>query len=179
MYDNTAKNIEEAVEAPTKRVRKPKLDAEGQPIVKLAKEPKLWPQYNEDGSPLLDEAGEPVLGTTRMAKPKVAKLYPQYAEDGSPLLDEAGEPVLGTTRMAKPKVQRLDEDGNPIARARVVPSDVEAVLVVNAAKIAGYKGARADNAKMLEDGMTLGAFLEAGGDKGFLRFYMRDGAVSI
>ena len=146
MYDNTAKNIEEAVEAPTKRVRKPKLDAEGQPIVKLAKEPKLWPQYNEDGSPLLDEAGEP---------------------------------VLGTTRMAKPKVQRLDEDGNPIARARVVPSDVEAVLVVNAAKIAGYKGARADNAKMLEDGMTLGAFLEAGGDKGFLRFYMRDGAVSI
>ena len=67
----------------------------------------------------------------------------------------------------------------PIARARVVPADVDTVLKVDLEKVAKYKGARAEQAVMLEDGMTLGAFLEAGGDKGFLRFYMRDGAVSI
>ena len=158
-YENTAEVQEQednvvAME-PKKRERKPKLDAEGQPIVKAVrtpkepKPPKLWPQWNEDGSPLLDSEGQQVMLETRMKKPKA------------------------------PKAPRLDADGNPIARSRVVPSDLEAVLQVNAEKIAKYKGARADNAKMLEDGMTLGAFIEAGGDKGFLRFYMRDGAVSI
>lgn len=158
-YDNTAEQIqdevaEEAV-APKKRERKPKLDAEGNPVVRAVRAPK---------------------------EPKAPKLYPQWNEDGSPLLDSEGEQVMLETRMKKPKAPkapRLDADGNPITRSRVVPSDLEAVLVVDAEKIAKYKGARADNAKMLEDGMTLGAFIEAGGDKGFLRFYMRDGAVSI
>jgi len=81
-YDNTAENldtVEEAAEAPTKRVRKPKLDAEGNPVVKAVrspkepKAPKLYPQYNEDGTPMLDEAGEPVMGTERMKKPKAVK----------------------------------------------------------------------------------------------------------
>ena len=163
-YENTAEVQEQEQEdnvvamEPKKRERKPKLDAEGQPIVKAVrtpkepKPPKLWPQWNEDGSPLLDSEGQQVMLETRMKKPKA------------------------------PKAQRLDADGNPIKVSRVVPSDEATVLRVDAEKvekIAKYKVARADNAKMLEDGMTLGAFIEAGGDKGFLRFYMRDGAVSI
>ena len=153
-YDNTAEQQEADVVAvePKKRERKPKLDAEGQPIakkVRAPKEPKLYPQWNEDGTPLLDSEGQPVMLETRMKKPKA------------------------------PKAPRLDADGNPITRSRVVPSDEATVLHVDADKVAKYKGARADNAKALEDGMTLGDFLAAGGDKGFLRFYMRDGAVSI
>lgn len=159
-YDNTAEQIQEeednvvAIE-PKKRERKPKLDAEGNVVVKAPrapkepKAPKLWPQYNEDGSPLLDSEGQPVMLETRMKKPKVAK------------------------------APRLDAEGNPIKVSRVVPSDEATVLRVDADKVAKYKGARADHAKPLEDGMTLGDFLAAGGDKGFLRFYMRDGAVSI
>ena len=158
-YENTAEQIEEVAEeaaAPKKRERKPKLDAEGQPVVRAVRTPK---------------------------EPKPPKLYPQWNEDGTPLLDFEGQQVMLETRMKKPKAPkapRLDADGNPIVgHSRVVPTDESTVLIVNAEKIAKYKGARADNAKMLEDGMTLGAFIEAGGDKGFLRFYMRDGAVSI
>ena len=157
-YDNTAEQLEETnvteITKP-KRERKPKLDAEGNAIPraerkpKEPKAPKLWPQWNEDGSPLLDSDGAQVMLETRMKKPRA------------------------------PKPVRLDEDGNPIARARVVPADVDTVLKVDLEKVAKYKGARAEQAVMLEDGMTLGAFLEAGGDKGFLRFYMQDGAVSI
>lgn len=81
-YDNTAETldtVEEAAEAPTKRVRKPKLDAEGNPVVKAVRTPKepkpakLYPQWNEDGTPLLDDAGEQVMLETKMKKPKAAK----------------------------------------------------------------------------------------------------------
>jgi len=95
-YDNTAEQIqdevaEEAV-APKKRERKPKLDAEGNPVVRAVRAPK---------------------------EPKAPKLYPQWNEDGSPLLDSEGEQVMLETRMKKPKAPkapRLDADGNPITR---------------------------------------------------------------
>lgn len=40
---------------------------------KEPKPPKLWPQWNEDGTPLLDEEGKQVHAETRMKKPKVKK----------------------------------------------------------------------------------------------------------
>lgn len=95
-YDNTAEVQEQednvvAME-PKKRERKPKLDAEGQPVEKKVRAPK---------------------------EPKAPKLYPQWNEDGSPLLDSEGQQVMLETRMKKPKAPkapRLDAEGNPITR---------------------------------------------------------------
>ncbi len=144
MYEsNAAENIEEAVEAPVKRVRKPKLDAEGQPIVKAVrtpkepKPPKLWPQWNEDGTPLLDSEGQQVMLETRMKKPKA------------------------------PKAQRLDADGNPIARTVTVLSEDQVISFTEKGKTTKYREGtnRAKHFESIFEGMTVGQYYEANGGK--------------
>jgi hypothetical protein len=112
-YENAAEQVSEevlAVEAeavaPVKRERKPKLDADGNPVVKAVRAPK-----------------EP-------KEPKAPKLYPQWNEDGSPLLDSEGNQVMLETRMKKPKAPRaprVDADGNPIERRVVAYRDDQVI----------------------------------------------------
>lgn len=137
--------------APTKKERKPKAPAEG--------------------------SGEPGQGQKEPKAPKVKtpKLYPQWNDDGTPMLDAEGNRVMSETKMAKPKVKR-EGTGN---RARVLPSNVASTITWNEEKAKGYKGARAEFCAMRTDGQTIESYLTAGGDKGFLRFYVRDGAATV
>lgn len=74
--------VQEAVggEVPqVKKVRVAKHDPEGGQLLekpkkeKKPKEPKLYAQLNEDGSPQLNEDGTPVMGETKPKKVKVPK----------------------------------------------------------------------------------------------------------
>jgi len=170
--------------------------------------PTTFHHTDANGEVIKNLEGEPVEFTkpqrTRVRTPKEPKLYPQFSEvDGSPLLNEDGTPLMGTTKPVKlakaPKpveyelnedgTQKLGEDGNPIVVKKVrapavrrVPNNEGAIITISEeqlAKIAAYKGARGDQAKPLQHGQTVGDFYAAGGDKGFLRFYVRDGAVTI
>lgn len=150
--------------APQRKERKPR--------TQTPKEPKLYPQWNEDGTPLLDEAGVQVQGTTKMKKPKAPKppkeVEYQKDENGEFILDEEGN-----------KIPVKKERAAPVRR---VPSTERAIINISdegMKRIANYKGARAQYAAPLRDGQFLGDYLEAGGDRGFLRFYVRDGAVTI
>lgn len=139
---------------------------------KTEKAPKLYPQWNEDGTPLLDDEGLQVQGETKMKKPKAPKpakvIQYQLDEQGNQLLDEAGNPIpVKPVRAAA--VRRL-----PTHEASTIHISEE-----QAAKIASYKGARSQYAVLLADGQTIAEYLEAGGDKGFLSFYLRDGACSV
>lgn len=74
MEASVEKVLEEAAQATQavsqKKERKPKVA--GEPRVKTVKE-KLYVQWNEDGSPMLDAEGNRVKGPVKMAKPKSAK----------------------------------------------------------------------------------------------------------
>lgn len=74
MEASVEKVLEEAAQATQavsqKKERKPKVA--GEPRVKTVKE-KLYVQWNEDGSPMLDAEGNRVKGPVKMAKPKVAR----------------------------------------------------------------------------------------------------------
>jgi len=139
---------------------------------KTPKEPKLYPQWNEDGSPLLNEEGTQVQGPVKMAKPRKAKpakvIEYQLDEQGNQLLDEAGNPIP-VKPVRAPAVRRL-----PTHEASTINISEE-----QKAKIAAYKGARSQYAVIMADGQTIAEYLEAGGDKGFLSFYLRDGACSV
>jgi hypothetical protein len=136
---------------------------------------KTYPQFNEDGTPLLGEDGQQVWGETKMSKPKkpkkekVAKVIEyELNEDGTQKLGEDGQPIpVKKTRAAA--VKRV-----PSNEASVINVDEEQVK-----KLAKYTGARAQYAAMLKGGQTIAEYLLAGGDKGFLRFYVRDGACTI
>lgn len=73
-------------------------------------EAKHFPQFNEDGTPLLDEEGNHVWGaekspyvggkkkkgrTPKAPKVKTPKLYEQFNDDGTSALDEEGNAVMG------------------------------------------------------------------------------------
>jgi len=136
------------------------------------KAPKLYPQWNEDGSPLLNEEGVQVQGEVKMAKPKKVKapkvVVYQLDDEGNQILDEEGNPIpVKPVRAAA--VRRL-----PTHEASTIHIDE-----TQAAKIASYKGARSQYAVLMADGQTIAEYLEAGGDKGFLSFYLRDGACSV
>jgi len=146
-YDNTAEVQEQednvvAIE-PKKRERKPKTDAEGNVVEKKVrapkepKAPKLYPQYNEDGSPLLDSEGQPVMLETRMKKPKVAK------------------------------APRLDADGNPIARTVTVLGEDQVITFTEKGKTTKYREGsnRAKHFESIFDGMTVAQYYEANGGK--------------
>ena len=133
---------QEAVQdvSPKKRERKPKLDAEGNPIVKAAKEPKApkqYPVWNEDGTQAIGENGEPLFSTERTKKPKA------------------------------PKQPRLDADGNPIVRRSNVFLDEQ--VIRRTEKAAEFK-ARPDSKRgqmfaAAEDGKTVGQFYAEMGGK--------------
>jgi len=164
----------EANAAPkAKKPRTPKLDAEGNAVVKPPRAPKLYAQVNADGTPILDEAGNPVMGEGKPTKaPKEAKLYPQAAEDGTPALFDTGEPVMGPylTRYKEPKAAkapRLDADGNPIVRqSNVFPLDAKLFKVEG--KGTGYRegSKRKQNFDLIPaEGITVGDYYAAGGGK--------------
>ena len=139
---------------------------------KTERAPKLYPQWNEDGTPVLDDAGLQVQGPVKMKKPKAPKAVKevvyQLDEEGNQLLDEAGNPIpVKPVRAAA--VRRL-----PSHEASTIHISEE-----QATKIAAYKGARSQYAVIMADGQTIAEYLEAGGDKGFLSFYIRDGACSV
>jgi hypothetical protein len=159
---NAAEQIEEVAEeavAPKKRERKPKLDAEGQPIVKAVKTPK---------------------------PPKAPKLYPQWNEDGSPLMDSEGQQVMLETRMKKPKAPkapRLDADGNPIARRTNVY--LETQIIRRTEKAEEFK-ARPESKRgqmfcAASDGKTVGEFYAEMGGKAaahtFLVWFVNEAQV--
>lgn len=83
ILEEAAQATAAAAEAKPKKERKPKaVDGGSEPgepkakkerTPKEPKAPKLYPQWNEDGTPLLDEAGNQVQGETRMKKPKVKR----------------------------------------------------------------------------------------------------------
>lgn len=165
--------IQEA-EAKTKtKERKPR---EKKPTNAKTKPPKPAPEplyiakKDEDGNIVLDEHGQPVMEVyvkpTIQRKPREPKLVPQLNEDGTPVLGEDGQPVMVAAQRA----------------GRVVPSSERAVIRVTeeqAAKLAKYGGDRGHYASMLKDGQQIGDYLQAGGDRGFLRFYVRDGACTV
>lgn len=120
----------------------PSVDAQLADAATLAKPlPKVYPQFNEDGTPKLHADGSRVYGPEKAkkvkpAKEKKVKLYAQLNEDGTPQLDDEGKPVMGETKPVKPKKEKvvkepeyargedgeflLDEEGNkiPVRAAR-------------------------------------------------------------
>lgn len=160
---------QEAAEAETPEVAPVK---QRKSRAKTEKAPKLYPQWNEDGTPVLDGEGLQVQGETKMKRPKAPKapkaVVYQLDEDGNQVLDEQGQPIVVKPVRAAP-VRRL-----PTHEASVIRISDE-----QAAKIVAYKGARSQYAVIMRDGQTIAEYLEAGGDKGFLSFYLRDGACSV
>lgn len=56
--------------------------------------------------------------------------------------------------------------------------DSEAIITVTD-KVLKYKGQRREHAEKLRTGMSVAEFKEGGGDMGFLRFYIKDAAVTV
>lgn len=158
-----AEVAEATAEQPAKKVRRAKHDADGQVLEmpkkeKKPKEPKSYPQWNEDGTPMLDENGERVMGPEKMKKPKVAK---------------------------QPK---LDENGNPIPRReRTVMLDSQVLIVTDAGREASAKfregTKRRANFDAITPGITVGEYFEkTGGRKEtatFLIWYIGQGYVEL
>ena len=143
---------QEAVQdaTPKKRERKPKLDAEGNPVVKAPKEPKQYPVWNEDGTQATDEEGNLLFSTERTKKPKA------------------------------PKAPKLDADGNPIVRRSNVFLDEQVIRRTEkfASAKAREDSKRGQMLAALEDGITVGAFYEKMGGKAaahtFLVFFVNE-----
>jgi len=157
---------------PQKKERKPRTTA--------PKEPKLYPQWNEDGSPLLDEEGLQVQGETKMKRPKPAKVV-EYVkdEDGNNVLDEAGQPIP----VKKVRAPRLDAEGNPIPRVTNVFLGSQTLRLTDAGLKTTYQ-AESKRGKIfasIKDGMTVDQFYEANGGKAvahtFLVWYVTKAGV--
>jgi len=151
----------QAVAAAGKKERKPKEDAStgasAAPKERKQKEPKapkLYPQWNEDGTPLLDAEGNHVHGETKMKKPKAPK---------QPKLDENGNPIerSAPTRLSENLKLRFTELG------------------AGTTFRAGTK--RGDNYAAIKEGMTVGEYFEKNGGRGvvatFLLWYIKEGLV--
>jgi len=66
------------------------------------------------------------------------------------------------------------------AKARVVSSNHEMkISIVKPEKIEKYSGQRGTEAKKLVAGKTVAEYLAAGGSIGFLRFFIKDGVVTL
>lgn len=148
---------QEAVQDATpakKRERKPKLDAEGNPVAKPAKEPKKYPVWNEDGTQATDpETGELLFSTERTKKPKA------------------------------PKAPRLDADGNPIVRRSNVFLDDQVIRRTEKAAsfTPRAESKRGQMFAAAEDGITVGQFYEKMGGKAaahtFLVWFVNEAEV--
>ena len=96
--------------------------------------------------------------------------------------DKLGGGKAAAEKPAKEPKAKKERDPNAPVRSRILPSSEESTIHISeeqAEKIAKYKGQRADFAKPLAEGKTIAQYLLDGGDKGFLSFYVRDGACSI
>jgi hypothetical protein len=167
--DNTS------VEKPSKKSRS-KADA---PV-------KSYPQFNEDGTPVLDADGKEVWGpeksahkkakAPRVRKPKVIEY--QLDEAGNQVLDEEGNPIP----VKKVRAPRLDADGNPIPRQSNVYLDSQ-VIRLSITNIPNYRAGtkRGDIFASIKDGMTVGEFYEKNGGKSvshtFLVWYVNEAKV--
>lgn len=146
---------QEAVQdaTPKKRERKPKLDAEGNPVVKAPKEPKQYPVWNEDGTQATDEEGNLLFSTERTKKPKA------------------------------PKAPKLDADGNPIVRRSNVYLETQVIRRTEKAESfkAREDSKRGQMFAAAEDGITVGAFYEKMGGKAaahtFLVWFVNEAEV--
>lgn len=82
-----------------------------------------------------------------------------------------------------PKVKKeVDPNAPPKVRAtpvKRIPGNYASVIHVNLEKVAKYKGARKEFADRLVEGQTITEYHAAGGDNGFLRFFVNDGAVTF
>lgn len=157
--------------------RKPKIPKEPKAERPRKEKPQPEPLYivkkDEQGQPVFDENGAPVMELyvkpTVQRKPREPKLVPQLDAEGNPVLGEDGQPVM----VPAPKAARA---------GAVIPQSERAVIHVTeeqAAKLKAYKGDRGAYAAAIVDGMQIGDYLLAGGDRGFLRFYVRDGACTV
>ena len=121
--------------------------------------------------------GSPLVQQTETFEELNMKLLKRKAkmteETGAEVIENTGTPadVQGEAPVveAKPRAPKTT----------ILPKSPDAVLRVNSERVAKYKGQRAERATILADGMTFGAYMEAGGDKGFLSFFIKDGAVSV
>lgn len=161
--------LEEAAQATAaagKKERKPKAEVAGTTVgsaepkkerkPREPKAPKLYPQWNEDGSPMLGEDGQQVMAETRMKKPKA------------------------------PKAPRLDADGNPISRAPAVRIPEEGTIHFTekgAGTVFKAGTKRGGNYTAITEGMTVKDYFEANGGRGvvatFLIWYRNEGLVEI
>jgi hypothetical protein len=123
------------------------------------KAPKLYPQFAEDGTPLLNEDGTPVMGETKPPKKEKA-----------------------------PKAPRVDADGNPLPRKeRTVMLDSQELIVTPAGLEASAKfregSKRHTNFVAITPGMTVGEYFEATGGRKetatFLIWYISQGYVEL
>lgn len=167
-----AQAVETPAQVPTKKERKPRTTT--------PKEPKLYPQWNEDGSPLLNEEGTQVQGEVKMKRPKVVKPV-EYVKDeeGNLVLDENGQPIPAK----KVRAPRLDAEGNPIPRTTNVFLGSQTLKITDAGREAKYQpeSQRGKIFASITDGMTVDQFYEANGGKAvshtFLVWYVTKAGV--
>jgi hypothetical protein len=147
---------------------------------------KSYPQFNEDGTPVLDESGQEVWGpeksahkkakAPRVRAPKVIEY--QLDEAGNQVLDEEGNPIP----VKKVRAPRLDADGNPIPRQSNVYLDSQVIRLTEI--IPNYRAGtkRGDIFASIKDGMTVGEFYEKNGGKSvshtFLVWYVNEAKVA-
>lgn len=158
--------------APQKKERKPRATA--------PKEPKLYPQWNEDGTPLLNEEGLQVQGETKMKKPKLVKpVEYQLDEEGNQVLDEEGNPIP----VKKARVPRVDAEGNPIPRVVNTFLGSQTLQITEAGTQTNYRedSKRGQIFASITPGMTVDEFYAANGGKAvshtFLVWYVTKAGV--
>lgn len=99
------------------------------------------------------------------------KKEPSTVEGATVVGAEAGK-ALAKEAVAKPAKVRA----KPVRR---LPANPLSIIHVNTEKVAKYKGARKAFADKLKEGKTIEQYHAAGGDNGFLRFFVNDGAVTF
>lgn len=154
--DSVLAEAAQATEAAGKKVRQPKGTTGEAAAPKAQKEPKekLYVQWNEDGSPMLDADGNRVKLATKMEKPRVTK------------------------------APKLDADGNPIPRAVATRIPGGATISKSDKAHSFREGTkRRDHYDAVVDGMTVDAYYTATGGRAvtatFLQWYIKEGYVVL
>lgn len=159
--DSVLAEAAQATEAAGKKVRQPK-GTTGETATPKVREPKapkepkekLYVQWNEDGSPMLDAEGNRVKLPTKMEKPRVTK------------------------------APKLDADGNPIPRAVATRIPGRATISKSDKAHSFREGTkRRDHYDAVVDGMTVDAYYAATGGRAvtatFLQWYIKEGYVAL
>lgn len=106
-------------------------------------------------------------------------------DEGAPQPDPE-TPVEQNKSGKKPKAPKAVKEVDPNAPVKVraapvrrIPANDASVIHVSQEKVDKYKGQRKQYADFLKEGQTIAEFKAAGGDNGFLRFFVNDGAVTF